>query len=409
MRVGPVIASVVLASVGFASVAVLTAASGAFAQDTEGRIQPEPAAKPAAPAATSVISRTTRAARPKNMPAGAVAYDKPVMRNGRLVLWHGAWRGKGGKESAGSKTAEPKVAEPARKAAEKPAATAALAAAAATGVAAGAADKPAATQAVAPKAPGKPARLALSIDAPDQKALADVAAALAPVAALDQAEGRADADAALIYAPLAADAGASAQAVARLYDAHVHVVTIGPARTIADLADKRVEIGPAGSQGALTAQKLFRDIGVAAKLAEGPREEAMRKLARGETDAVVVIGPRGGLPGAPKGASFVAIPFAASVRQAFLPAELTKADYPALVGGQPIDTLAVPTLLVARDASADPARLERLSVFAGAFLTAVDGLAAGGAPRWRDVNLAARTALPRFAPAQAWMDKSAAN
>ncbi|MBK9082931.1 MAG: hypothetical protein IPL88_13060 [Rhizobiales bacterium] len=399
MRVGPVIASVIVA---------LAAASGASAQDTEGRIQPEPTPKAAAPASTSAIARTTRAARPKNMPAGAVAYDKPVMRNGRLVLWHGGWRGKGKERAADARSADGKSAEPAAarrgavRAVEKPAATAALAGTAAAGLAT---DK----AADAPKAPGKAVKLALSIDAPDQKALAEVAAAVAPVAALDQAEGRADADVALIYAPLAADAGASAQAVARLYDAHVHIVTIGPARTVADLADKRVEIGPAGSQGALTAQRLFRDLGVAARLVEGPREEAMRKLGRGEADAVVVIGPRGGLAGAPKGASFVAIPFAPAIRQAFLPAELTKADYPALVGGQPVDTLAVPTLLVARNAGDDPARRERLTAFADAFLTAVDGLAAGGSPRWRDVNLAAKTTLPRFAPAQAWMDKSAAN
>ncbi|MBL8587502.1 MAG: hypothetical protein JNK46_03145, partial [Methylobacteriaceae bacterium] len=44
--------------------------------------------------------------RTPEVPGGVIVYDKPVMRNGRLVTWSGAWRQrKGGGAETGRRSA----------------------------------------------------------------------------------------------------------------------------------------------------------------------------------------------------------------------------------------------------------------------------------------------------------------
>ena len=70
--------------------AALSTPAIALAQTAPAQAQPTPVADqataapdPATPAA-SADNQTT--------PPGMVRYDHPVMQNGRLILWHGAWR-----------------------------------------------------------------------------------------------------------------------------------------------------------------------------------------------------------------------------------------------------------------------------------------------------------------------------
>ncbi len=377
---------------------VLAFGAGTTRAENDGPLRDNPAAtaKPAVdPQPTGAVRRRPRAAavdtKPANVAGGVVRYEKPVMRNGRMVTWRGAWRDrKGSGRAALAARAKPERQDRS----ERPA----LRAAAPAVAAAGAAADGETTQ---------PVKITVAADPAAAAALAELGKALAPGGvSLEPVDPRAEADVALMHGDAFRADAASASgwvALARLFDCEAHVVTIGPARAIGDLSGKRVDVGAAGSAGAATARRIFALIGVAATFHEASAEESMRRLARGETDAVVVIAPRPTLASAPKGSSLVSIPYPAALRDAFLPAELTQADLPQLVAGQPIDTVSIPALLVARPPAAESERQRKLERLAEALPAAATRL--GGQPtrlqsKWQHANFAARTGLPAFAPAR---------
>lgn len=383
--------------------AVLLACAGPASAEDDASLRHNPAAAQPAVDVTPTASMKRRprsAARGASREQAAVAggvvrYDKPVMRNGRMVTWRGAWRDrKGSGRAALASRGKPQREERGSLRAAAPAAAAAASAAAVESEAA------------------KPVRVSIAADPAAAPAVAELGKALADAGlTLEAVEPRADADAAIVHADtVRADQGSASGwvALARLYDCETHILTIGPARAIADLAGKRVDIGPAGSAGAATARRLFELLGVSANFTEGAPDDSMRRLARGETDAVVVIAARPALANAPKGASLVAVPYPPALRDVFLPAELTRADLPNLVAGQPIDTVSIPALLVARAPAPESERRKRLETLAEALPEAAARLGAQTTrlqSKWRDVNFAARTGLPRFAP----VDKGISN
>ncbi|MBL8589116.1 MAG: hypothetical protein JNK46_11360, partial [Methylobacteriaceae bacterium] len=257
--------------------------------------------------------------------------------------------------------------------------------------------------------PPAPARLTLAGDAWANGATAEINRALGGSGVtLAPAPTGQEGDLSLRYADewRAGGGAPGLVAIARLYDCEAHLAATGGARFIGDLAGKRIDIGAPGSPGAATARRLLTLLGVAATLNEIPPDEALRRLARGETDATLIIAPRPAAPALPKGAAYVAIPYAPALREAFVPAELPRGD------GAPVDTVAVAAVLTAREPDPDSDAHRRLERFAQALHKGLPRLAATAAPmqaKWQDVNFSARTGLPRFAPAQALIDKAAAN
>jgi hypothetical protein len=105
------------------------------------------------------------------------------------------------------------------------------------------------------------------------------------------------------------------------------------------------------------------------------------------------------------------IPYEGHFQADYLPAEFTHADYPNLVPeGERIETVAVPTMLMAFNWPGDHARHQRLARFVDAFFTRFPEIQKPPRhPRWKNVNLAATMdGWPRFAPAQEWLDRVAA-
>ena len=85
-------------------------------------------------------------------------------------------------------------------------------------------------------------------------------------------------------------------------------------------------------------------------------------------------------------------------------------EYPGLIKqGERIQTIAVPTALVAFNWPAGTNRNQRVTRFVDALFSRIDKLqGAGFDPKWKSINLAATVpGLNRFAAAQEWLDRQA--
>ena len=143
------------------------------------------------------------------------------------------------------------------------------------------------------------------------------------------------------------------------------------------------------------------------------RRKGLEKLRRGEVAAVALVA---GKP-APifcdligeNGLHFLSVPSDAAVGAGYMPARLTAGDYPGLVPyNQPVDTVAVSTLLAVTEVQAGSERYRKIADFADAFFGGLQSLVQPGHhPKWREVNIKAE--LPgwrRFPAAAQWLQRN---
>jgi hypothetical protein len=135
-------------------------------------------------------------------------------------------------------------------------------------------------------------------------------------------------------------------------------------------------------------------------------------LKRGELAAVVSVAAKPVAVVAdfdPQGRfHLVPVPYGDAVADQYLPADLTKQDYPRLVDGDsPVNTLAVGTILAAYNWPEKTDRYQRIVRFIDAFFSKIDDFARPPRhPKWKEVNLTASvTGWKRFPAAQQWLDK----
>lgn len=338
------------------------------------------------------------------VPPGMIAYDKPVFKNGRRVLYHGPSHGaaksaaknasRGARGGASKAARAPKAAAPSADAAppDPPAAVKA-------GVLGAAAAAP--VLALDTPLPAAPLRLAM-----DARLGGELARAMAAKGVdLTLAEEPAD----LVATPMPLASGATLPpglaAIARLYDCEIAVVGGAGMTSLADLDGKRVAAPPESSAAGRAARRLFAAAGVAARFVEAGPEGGGDALRTGRAEGFVVVSPAPRIEDAPAGARLLAIPYRGAVRDQFLPVELGKAVFPALKEAETVDSVAQPVLLAAVEPDRDPARRAALSRFVDAFFTA---LASGALPdrKWGDVNPAAKLPFSRFEAARMWVQKA---
>jgi len=343
-------------------------------------------------------------------PSRMIRYNHAVYHNGKRVLWHGAWRGRFGHESARSSPAKAAIAE---------------------------APQPSAAKPTPQPAPAK----AFSILAdPDDLCASRMAKDFAEVLNDKGAAGRAIvgptsptgiakvmrtdlADFAIVtfdtlavgvkYAP---DWPQRAPIVARLAPETIEVVAPKEVKSISDLDGKTVSFGdPDGATG-IVARLLFSRLGIMVNPIYEPLAEALDALSAGKRGAVVVIGAKGAHAlesfGDDGRYHVVAIPWTPELEQVYAPARVAAADRPNLLAANDsVETVAEPMALIALDATAGSPRAEALGQTARIFFGSYDAfLSADRDGHWRDVNLAADPSVPnaawqRLAAAQGWLDE----
>jgi TRAP-type uncharacterized transport system substrate-binding protein len=202
--------------------------------------------------------------------------------------------------------------------------------------------------------------------------------------------------------------------ITRMYNEEFHLLAGAGIETVRDLAGKKVNVGVPGDGTGTTAHAVFAVLNVPVVPTNETPREALAKLKTGEIAAIAVVGAKpvplfAGLRHDGR-LHFVAIPPDRRLLGFYAPEQLTAEEYPELLEPQQlIDTVAVPTVLMAANFAPEAERYRNLATFVDAFFTQLPRLAEGERnPKWQEVDLNAD--LPgwrRFPPAEAWLKRNA--
>ena len=345
------------------------------------------------------------AAESQKIPYGMVPYSHPVYKNGKRMLWHGAWRGSLGRYARqGTRAAE---AKPALALAPEPQTVAPKDFTVLADPGDARASRMAKDFAAVMSASGTPGRAIVGSTSPNglgkvlKSDMADFA-----IVSLDSLLSGAKGD---------SDWMKRAPFVARLAPETLAVIAPREVKSISDLQGKTVSFGDLDSATSTSGRMLFSRLGVTANQTNEPLPEALDRLAAGKVDAVVVLGAEESPALSDFGGDgrfhIVAIPWSPTLEPVYAPAHVTAADRPNLVSAiNPVETVGEPMALIALDAGPGSPRADALGRVARVFFDNYDGLLRDDHdPHWRDVNLAADASWPtepwpRLAAAQNWLD-----
>lgn len=197
--------------------------------------------------------------------------------------------------------------------------------------------------------------------------------------------------------------------VAPLYLQKAHVLAGNAVQDVEGLRGRRVVLGPRGGVGFI----LFQALGVEVEVVDLPVDVALSRVGTAEVDAVVLMS--GGAvpvlsdldPG--RGLHLLPIPYASALQADFLPTEMSRADYPNLIGPASIPSVATQIVLAAYRWPSRSERAQSLATLVTGLLNHVGDLGPDGRGRLlQDVNWAAT--LPgwtRLDAAQRWLQAHA--
>jgi TRAP-type uncharacterized transport system substrate-binding protein len=197
------------------------------------------------------------------------------------------------------------------------------------------------------------------------------------------------------------------QYIIRLPISELHILARDDVHSLADLRDKKVNFGPAGTGASLTGTIVFQRLGIPVQQVMIDQNSALQKLQDGQIDAIARVIPKpveffSKIP-PNSGLHLVNIPFTKMFDDHYTLGEFTKKDYPNLLqGADRIDTIAVPAVLAVYNWQKNTDRYLKVQRFIQYLFTRWDTFQHPPYhPKWRDVNLAATVpGWTRFAPAE---------
>src|SRR6266576_1661346 len=201
--------------------------------------------------------------------------------------------------------------------------------------------------------------------------------------------------------------------ITRLYNEEFHLLAGPDVRKFSDLANKKVNVDLRGSGTSITAARLFEMLKLPVTVTNDSQEVALDKLRRGEIAALAFVAGKPaplfmGLKG-DDGLHFLAVPFNQAANSAYAPTRLTGADYPDIIRqDQPVDTLAVGSVLAVTDLRQLTERYRNVANFVDIFFTEFQSLLTPGHhSKWHEVNLAAEfPGWRRYQPAEQWIQSN---
>jgi TRAP-type uncharacterized transport system substrate-binding protein len=200
--------------------------------------------------------------------------------------------------------------------------------------------------------------------------------------------------------------------ITRLFEDEFHLLVRPEINGLKDLEGKEVNFSDTGSGAQLSAQLMFAGFGVSPKEVNMGQADAIEKMKRGEVFGTICtcLKPLRPYQGVPKelGFKLLPIPLEGPMLEDYVPATFTSADYPNLIPqGATVETVAVPTSLVAYNWPHNHDRYRRIAKFVDAFFGKFEQFhKAPRHVRWKAVNLTAELkGWTRLKAAQDWLDK----
>lgn len=199
--------------------------------------------------------------------------------------------------------------------------------------------------------------------------------------------------------------------VTKLYNEELHVVAGSGIKDIKELEGKPVNFGEAGSSADVSGRLIFEILGIRPQPVNMNQADALLATKTGRIAATLM------LDGKPlsilstikegDGLRLLPVPYAQSLEDDYLPAEISNEDYPNLVPpGEPMETVAVGTVLAAYNWPKNTDRHQRVTRLVNAlFNRLAEFQKQPRHPKWKEVNLAAL--LPgwkRFPAATEWLE-----
>ena len=237
----------------------------------------------------------------------------------------------------------------------------------------------------------------------DLRLLRGIDVAIVPVTILDYAKEQ----------NLLSGSETSITYITKLYNEELHLLARPEIKSIADLANRKVNVDSRDSATAIMANHLFNALKLTIGMTNDAPEVALKQLRHGDIAALAFVSGKPvplfrGLS-RDNGLHFLAFPFNPAVAAAYVPTRLTAADYPGLIPqDQPVDTVAVGAVLVAANLQTAPDRDRNVANFVDAFFTGFHSLLEPGHhPKWQEVNIAAElTGWRRYPPAEQWLQRN---
>jgi TRAP-type uncharacterized transport system substrate-binding protein len=204
--------------------------------------------------------------------------------------------------------------------------------------------------------------------------------------------------------------------VMNLFPSELHIFVRPEINSLADLAGKKVNFNTQGTAAAYSGPLIFSRLGIEVEKTFVPHPAALEQMRKGDMAAVVFVTSKPVDAFVKRkwddGFKFLPVPWGPKLADYYVPASLTPADYPALVqAGHDIETIAVPTVLVAYNWNPGSPRYDRVTAFVNELFGRLDQLRAPGFdPKWKDANPAASVpGLQRLKAAESWQDPRIAN
>lgn len=201
--------------------------------------------------------------------------------------------------------------------------------------------------------------------------------------------------------------------VLNLFPSELHIFVRPEIHSLTDLVGKKVNFNNQGTAAAYSGPLIFSRLGIDVQQTFVPHQVALEQMRKGEIAAVVFITSK---PVEPfvrgrwdPGFKFLPVPYESRLEDYYLPASLEASDYPGLIKeGEHVDTIAVPTALVAYNWPNNTYRYERVARFIDHLFSRINRLQEPGFDRkWKSINLGAMVpGLTRFPAAQAWLDNN---
>lgn len=204
--------------------------------------------------------------------------------------------------------------------------------------------------------------------------------------------------------------------ILNLFPSELHVFVRPEIQSLADLKGKKVNFNTPGTTAAYSGPLIFERLRLEVEKTFVPHPIALEQMRRGEGGIAAVVFVTSKPVDAflrgrwDPGFKFLPVDIMeGDFINYYIPSVLTSNDYPQLIPeGQKVQTVSVPTILVAYNWPQGTDRYARLTRFVDHLFGRLDQFRAPGFhPAWRDVNITAQVAgLKRFTPAQEWIDRN---